>query len=88
VKGWEKTRQRAIYQPLILIMQIVALVVISTMRAGHAAQFVFPPMVYLYIPAGLIGTAIGYAWFHRMTSRQFNVTMNALLAISAAGLLL
>jgi hypothetical protein len=31
---------------------------------------------------------IGFSWFHRMTSRQFNIAVNVLLAVSGAGLLL
>jgi uncharacterized protein len=88
MKGWDKTRQRALYQPFIMIMQIVALVAILGMRAGGSVQIEFPPMVCLYVPAGIIGTAIGFAWFRRMTSGQFNVAVNVLLAVSGAGLLL
>jgi uncharacterized membrane protein YfcA len=88
MKGWDKTRQRALFQPFIMIMQIVALVAIPGMQAGGSAQIGFPPMVYLYVPAGLIGTAIGFSLFRRMTSRQFNIAVNVLLAVSGAGLLL
>lgn len=87
MKGWEKTRQRALYQPYILVMQIVALIAIPAMRANGVAHAGFPPMVYLYVPAGLIGTVIGFSWFRRMTSRQFGTTVNVLLAVSGAGLL-
>jgi hypothetical protein len=87
MKGWDKTRQRALYQPFIMIMQIVALLAIPAMQAGGPTRVGFPPMVYLYIPAGLIGTVIGFACFRRMTSRQFHVAVNGLLAISGAGLL-
>ena len=86
-KGWDKTRQRALYQPFIMIMQIVALLAIPAMQAGGTTQVGFPPMVYLYVPAGLIGTMIGFAWFSRMTGRQFHIAVNLLLAISGAGLL-
>jgi len=88
MKGWDKTQQRALYQPFIMIMQIVALLAIPAMRTRGSAQIGFPPMVYLYVPAGLIGTTIGFSWFHRMTSRQFNIAVNVLLAVSGAGLLL
>jgi hypothetical protein len=87
MKGWDKTRQRALYQPFIMIMQIVALLAIPAMRAGGAAHVGFPPMVYLYVPAGMIGTMIGFAWFRRMSSRQFHIAVNVLLAVSGAGLL-
>jgi hypothetical protein len=87
-KGWDKTRQRALYQPFIMIMQVVALLAIPAMRAGGSAHAGFPSMVYLYVPAGMIGTAIGFAWFRRMSSRQFHIAVNILLAVSGAGLLL
>lgn len=88
MRGWDKTRQRALFQPFIVTMQIVALVAIPAMRSGGSAHVGFPPMVYLYVPAGLIGTAIGFSWFRRMTSRQFGIAVNVLLAVSGAGLLL
>jgi uncharacterized protein len=88
MKGWDKTRQRALYQPFILIMQVVALIAIPAMRTGNATQLGFSPMVYLYVPAGLIGTVIGFSWFRRMTSRQFGIAVSMLLAISGVGLLM
>jgi uncharacterized membrane protein YfcA len=88
MKGWDKTRQRALFQPFIMIMQIVALLTILVVRTGGSVQVGFPPMVYLYIPAGLIGTMMGFSWFRRMTSRQFNIAVNILLAVSGVGLLL
>jgi len=86
-KGWDKLRQRALYQPFILIMQIVALIAIPAMRTGGATQIALPPLVYLYVPAGLIGTVIGFSWFRRLTSQQFGIAVNMLLAISGVGLL-
>ena len=71
-----------------MIMQIVALVAIPGMQASGSVQIGLPPMVYLYVPAGLIGTAIGFSLFRRMTGRQFNVAVNVLLTVSGAGLLL
>jgi len=84
MKGWDKTRQRALYQPFILIMQVVALIAIAAMRTGGATQIGFPPMVYLFVPAGLIGTVIGFSWFRRMTSQQFGIALKMLLTMSGA----
>jgi uncharacterized membrane protein YfcA len=86
-KGWDKTRQRALYQPFIMIMQIVAVLAIPAMQADGSAPAGFPPMTYLYIPAGLIGTLVGFACFRRMTTRQFHFAVNMLFAMSGAGLL-
>jgi uncharacterized membrane protein YfcA len=86
-KGWDKTRQRALYQPFIMIMQVVALLAIPAMQAGGPAHVGFPPMAYLYIPAGLIGTLVGFACFNRMTNRQFQFAVNVLFVMSGAVLL-
>jgi hypothetical protein len=69
-----------------MIMQIVALLAIPAMQPEDSALTGFPPMVYLYVPAGLIGTVIGLSCFRRMTGRQFDIAVNALLAMSGAGL--
>jgi len=87
MKGWDKTRQRSLYQPFIMVMQIVALLAIPVMRASGSAQVGLPPMVYLYVPAGMIGTVIGFTCFRQMSSRQFHIAINLLLAVSGAGLL-
>ncbi len=86
-KGWGKTRQRALYQPFIMIMQIVALLAIPAMQGSGATHVGLPPMIYLYVPAGLMGTIVGLAWFRRMSTRQFNIAVNLLLAVSGVGLL-
>jgi hypothetical protein len=41
----------------------------------------------LYIPAGLIGTLVGFACFHRITNRQFQFAVNVLFVASGAVLL-
>jgi uncharacterized membrane protein YfcA len=86
-KGWDKTRQRALYQPFIMITQVVALLAIPAMQARGSTQAGVPPMTYLYIPAGLIGTVVGFACFRRMTTRQFHLAVNVLFAVSGVGLL-
>ena len=86
-KGWDKTRQRALYQPFIMIMQVVAVLAISAMQSGGFQQGGFPPSAHLYIPAGLIGTLAGFACFRQMTTGQFHLAVNILFAMSGVGLL-
>lgn len=84
LKGWDKARQRAVFQPFILLMQIAALLLISTLRqrAGSHRGIGFDPAILLCLPAGLFGTRLGMACFRRMSNRQFTAAVNALLMIS------
>jgi uncharacterized membrane protein YfcA len=87
-KGWDKARQRALFQPFILLMQATALLAISLTRRqiGHGAGF--DPGVLLCIPAGLLGTALGMALFRRFSTQQFATSMNLLLVASGLSYLL
>lgn len=87
MKGWDKVRQRAVFQPFILLLQFVAMGCIAVMAPRHAAGIGVPPIVWACVPAGLIGTAWGLAWFQQMTDRQFASAINMLLVISGAILL-
>jgi uncharacterized membrane protein YfcA len=80
-KGWDKARQRATYQPFILIMQIAGLIGISLARGG-ATPVNFDFLTLLFIPASLLGTASGLLLFERMTDRQFARAVNLLLMLS------
>jgi uncharacterized membrane protein YfcA len=84
MKGWDKVRQRAVYQPFILIMQILSLL---AMRTLNGQPFRMDPEVLAYLPVSLIGTWCGLAVFRRLTDRQFAIALNALLIISGIGLL-
>jgi uncharacterized protein len=84
VKGWDKRRQRSVYQPFILIMQIAALIAIHLMRGRGSAGL--DPVVWAYIPAALLGTWCGLALFARLTDRQFTMVVNLLLIVSGMGL--
>jgi uncharacterized protein len=82
-KGLDRDGQRAIYQPFILIMQIVALAAIHAVRRGgwEGAQHL---SVFGYLPAALLGAACGLAFYRRLDDRQFLVAVNILL-IAAGG---
>jgi uncharacterized membrane protein YfcA len=88
LKGWDKNRQRGVYQPFILIMQISALIAISVikMSQGHASGVDFTAAIYL-APA-LLGTWSGIAIFRRLSDPHFSLSLNILLIISGLGLIL
>lgn len=87
-KGWDKARQRALYQPFILVMQVTGLLVISlTQRqAGHGAGI--EPAILLCIPASLLGTALGLAVFHQLSTNSFALAANLILVGSGLSFLL
>jgi uncharacterized membrane protein YfcA len=80
-KGWNKDRQRALYQPFILITQVAALATISLVRhsAGKAG---FAPGILLCIPGALLGTAIGMTLYKRLSDNHFARVVNLLMIIS------
>ena len=84
-KGWDKDRQRAVFQPFILILQIAALVLIGMARSGH--DIAYDPFSLVYIPAGLIGTALGLVFYQKLSDKQFSRAVNMLLIISGVGFL-
>jgi len=87
LKGWDKSRQRGVYQPFILIMQISALTAISFIRAtqGRASGIDLSALVYV-VPA-LLGTWSGLAIFRRLSDLHFALSLNLLLIVSGLGLM-
>lgn len=81
-KGWNKGRQRALCQPFILIMQVVALAAISLARSNGTAGMGFDYGNLLFIPSALLGTALGLALYRRLSDRQFGRIVNVLLIVA------
>jgi uncharacterized protein len=83
MRGWDKLQQRAVYQPYILIMQIVTILSLQwqTPIDGHAMQGV------RFVPFALMGAIGGFAAFERMSNKQFRVIVSILLIVSGVGLL-
>ncbi|KXU84034.1 hypothetical protein CI15_26370 [Paraburkholderia monticola] len=80
-KGWSKDRQRAMFQPFILIMQVAALATISLLR--HSTGKVgFAPANLLSIPAALLGTAVGMTLYKRLSDKHFARAVNVLMIVS------
>jgi uncharacterized protein len=87
LQGWTKERQRGIYQPFILIMQVAALAMISVISAASAKGVGLDVSTVSYVPGALLGTWCGIAIFRRLTDLQFNRTVYSLLIVSGVGLL-
>ena len=88
LKGWDKVRRRGVYQPFILGMQPVTLIVIYLMRPPSvtATQMDFGTLVF--VPAALLGAWLGLRIFKRLSDQQFEFALNALLIVSGIGLIL
>lgn len=81
-KGWDKTRQRALFQPFILLMQVAALLAINLVRPGEAHGIGVAVGDLLCIPASLLGTAVGLTFFRGLSDTQFTRAVNVLLIVS------
>ena len=86
MKGWDKNRQRAVFQPFILITQLMALAAISLAHRSGPVHLGFPSTNLLFIPASLLGTALGLTLFRRLSDLQFARAVNLLLLVSGTAL--
>jgi uncharacterized membrane protein YfcA len=84
LRGWDKLRQRAIYQPYILLMQIAALATMTALGGGGR----FQPLVALYAVPAVLGCHLGLLLFERLSNRQFNHMIHALLIVSGLSMVL
>ncbi len=83
-RGWDKHQQRAVYQPYILIMQLLTIVCLH----WQAPPSVQATQDLAFVPFALFGAMGGLALFERMNNRQFHLATSALLLVSGVGLLL
>jgi uncharacterized membrane protein YfcA len=86
MKPWDKLHQRAVLQPYILCMQVVALIAIPALHGHAGPSIAIPPVTWVCVPVGMLGTWWGMALFKRMTDRQFAKAVNVLLIVSGIGL--
>lgn len=87
LKGWSKEQQRGVYQPFILVMQVLALALIEFIHRSSTHPGAVDLSTLSYVPEALVGTWCGIAIFRRMSDRQFARSVNALLIVSGIGLL-
>lgn len=88
LKGWNKERQRGLYQPFILILQLAAIAILAARDVAGLRGHDFDWSGLLYLPAMLLGTSLGMALFAWMNDRQFARWVNVLLIVSGVSLLL
>jgi len=88
LKGWDKARQRGVYQPFILSMQPVTLIAIHLMQPASATRAQLDWKAFAFVPAALLGAWFGLRIFKRLSDRQFEVVVNGLLILSGIALLL
>jgi uncharacterized protein len=87
-KGWDKARQRGVYQPFILVMQPITLLVIHLMRPPSSTAMQLDWQTLAFIPAALVGAWFGLLIFRRLSDRQFEIAVTMLLILSGVGLIL
>jgi hypothetical protein len=86
MKGWDKRRQRGIFQPFILIMQILALLLLQVMRPSAGRSTALELLPFEFVPVALLGTWFGLVIFRRLSDRSFDLAVNLLLVVSGVGL--
>lgn len=84
LRGWDKSTQRAIYQPYILVMQTITLA--GLCAATERATLDFSTLSYA-LPA-IAGASLGLNVFQRLSDLQFQKLVNLALIISGLALLL
>ena len=87
MKGWDKDRQRALFQPFILVMQVAALLTLGLVHetsSGHGVDL----GDLLCVPGSLLGTAIGLLCYRALSDLHFGRAINLLLIVSGASYLL
>ena len=86
LKGCDNDAQRALSQPFILAMQVLALAITPLLAPTHGAGLEFSDL--LCIPAGLFGTQIGMGCYRGLSARQFAVAVSVLLIVSGLSFVL
>ncbi|MGE4047522.1 MAG: sulfite exporter TauE/SafE family protein [Acetobacteraceae bacterium] len=87
MQGWDKLRQRALFQPFILLMQVLSLLLMFAMKGNWSVPAMHQPGHLAYLPVSLLGTWCGLQVFRGMTDRQFTMVINLLLIISGLGMI-
>jgi uncharacterized membrane protein YfcA len=82
-RGWDKVTQRCVYQPYILIMQVLTLAALAML--GETKQIDMTHALFV-VPA-ILGAHIGFSIFARITDKQFRTLVSILLVVSGLWIL-
>ena len=82
-RGWDKLTQRCVYQPYILIMQVVTLATLVALGGTRQIDMTHG----LFVIPAILGAHIGFTIFGKMTDNQFRELVSALLVVSGLWLL-
>ena len=82
--AWDKRQQRAIYQPFILGMQIVTLLVLALASPTDVMHL----ELLHYIAPAVLGSYLGLRAFSMLSTAQFNKVVSGLLLLSGIAMLL
>lgn len=83
MRGWDKVEQRAVYQPYILIMQLIGVGALFLLQPRGT----FDPALLAYALPGLAGAIFGLRVFRALTDLQFQRMINLALVASGSALL-
>ena len=78
MRGWDKVVQRSIYQPYILVLQVLTLGALSLV----SERSVFNGEAIAYALPGLAGAYLGLHVFQKLTDMQFQRMFNFTLILS------
>ena len=84
MRGWDKVIQRSIYQPYILVIQVLTLVALSAVSDRAALD----GHLLIYALPGVMGAYLGLKVFHDLTDVQFQLLVNLALIVSGVALAL
>lgn len=82
MRGWDKVVQRSVYQPYILIIQVVTLGALSVV----SGRSMLTENAIVYALPGIAGAYLGLQVFHRLSEAQFQKLVTLALIVSGIAL--
>ena len=84
MRGWDKVVQRSVYQPYILILQVLTLAGLSVV----SGRSIFNENLIAYALPGVAGAYLGLQVFQKLSDLQFQRLVNLALIVSGIALVL